>query len=125
MTALIGAAVGRLRFNHAPMALEQQAEVESARGVAELIGPAISRLGLGQRPLLFEQSAEVRGGGPTVTFIGVTIGRIRFNHAPLAGSGWPRLKASAVLAGLGGSSVWPRDGQLFAPLLMPAALALA
>ena len=68
MTALIGAAVGRLRFDHAPMALEQQAEVESASGVAELIGPAISRLGLGQRPLLFEQSAEVRGGGATVTF---------------------------------------------------------
>ena len=84
MTTLISATIGRLRFNHAPLALEQQTEVESASTVAELIGATVSRLGLGLPPLLFEQSAEVRGGGAMTTLIGVTIGRLRFNHAPLA-----------------------------------------
>ncbi len=84
MATLIGATIGRLRFNHAPLAFKQQTEVESASSFAASVGATISRLGLGQPPLLFEQSAEVRGGGAMATLIGAAIGRLRFNHAPLA-----------------------------------------
>ena len=101
MATLIGATIGSLRFNHAPLALEQQTEVESASAVAELIGATVSRLGLGQRPLLFEQSAEVRGGDAMATLIGVTIGRMRFNHAPLASELLTEVESASGLGRLG------------------------
>ncbi len=101
MATLIRATIGSLRFNHAPLALEQQTEVESACAVAELIGATVSRLGLGQRPLLFEQSAEVRGGDAMATLIGVTIGRMRFNHAPLASELLTEVESASGLGRLG------------------------
>ncbi|HTP22133.1 MAG TPA: hypothetical protein VMJ65_21170 [Solirubrobacteraceae bacterium] len=101
MAALIGATIGGLRFNHAPLAFEQQTEAESAITVAEMVGATISRLGLGQRPLLFEQSTEVRGGGATATLIGVTVGRMRFNHAPKAGELLTEVESAGGLVRLG------------------------
>ena len=125
MATLIGATISCLRFNHAPLGLEQQAEVESASAVAELIGSTVSRLGLGQRPLLFEQSAEVRGGGAMATLIGVTVGRMRFNNAPVAREWQTDVESASGLGWLEESVRLSRDSRLFAPLPVPAAPALA
>ncbi|MBV8218314.1 MAG: hypothetical protein JO325_07610 [Solirubrobacterales bacterium] len=104
MATSIRAAVRSLRFNHAPLAFEHQAEVESACAVAELIGATISRLGLGQRPVLFEQLAEVRGGGAMATLVSVTIDRMRFNYAPLARKLRTVVESASGLGRLGGMS---------------------
>src|SRR6202042_679738 len=106
-----------LRFTHAPLALEKQAEVKSASAVAELIGATVRRLGLGQRPLLFEQSAEVRGVGAMTTLIGATIGCLRFTHAPLARGKQAEVKSASGL-------VCPGEIVLLSPR-QPAVCAIA
>ena len=73
MTALISATIGRLRFNHAPLAREQHPEVERAGAVSALVRATVRRLGLGQRPLLFEQKTEVRGGSTMTALVGATV----------------------------------------------------